>query len=172
MLTLKLGNYNWYFLVLVLSLLYSKSNVPRCNCGGAIIACKPLQIFLNHNVRISTNEYVSKRWPGQLCTATLWRCVSRSMFWGCLLHIIFQRKDSAIHPRGVCCDPVFELDHSVAWLDISARCMTAFWPRLHFNTVCMLPPQPTCTLRALDRLQTTLHWSYPESYSGKAVCYR
>ncbi len=53
-----------------------------------------------------------------------------------LAHIyILQRKDSEIHTRGVCCDPVFELDHSVAWLDIPVWYMNPFSSVCTFNTV-------------------------------------
>ncbi len=83
------------------------------------------------------------------------------------MHLIFQQKDSEIHPRGVCCDPVFELDHSGAWLEISV------WYGQPFGRVCtltrykMLPPQSTCTLCACDCLQTTLRWDFSRKLQWK-----
>ncbi len=52
----------------------------------------------------------------------------------------FSEKTVKYTPRGVCCDPVFELDHSVAWLDISV------WYSQLFGSVCTLTRCKCCNL--------------------------
>ena len=52
-----------------------------------------------------------------------------------LTHLYFSEKRDRIHLRGVGCDPVYRLDHSVAWLDVSVTVYDSHRQCLCFNTV-------------------------------------